>query len=147
MDVTIRKACESDSREILSLINNELEYPDVSFEELSIKMIRMREQGNYYIFVAVIDENIVGFITIVQGVALEIKSDYFRILELAVSKAHQNKGVGKLLLGQVDALAAEKGVSYISLSCGLHRTGAHAFYERSGYSKTSFTFAKGDKRK
>ena len=147
MDITIREASEGDIHEILALINNELGYPDVSFDEVSTKIARMMEQGNYSIFVAVIDEKVVGFITVVQGIALEIRSDYFRILELAVSKAYQNKGIGKSPLRHIDVLAVEKGVSCISLSCGLHRTDAHAFYECNGYSKTSFAFAKGDKRK
>jgi ribosomal protein S18 acetylase RimI-like enzyme len=146
MCLIIREALEKDTCEILALINNELGYPDVSLEELSSRIVKMKQQDTSFIFVADLDGSVIGFVTVVQGIALEMKSDYFRILEIAVAEIHQNKGIGKSLLEHIEALAVEKGVSYISLSCSLHRTDAHEFYKRGGYVKTSFTFAKGDKR-
>ena len=84
----IREASECDYYYILSLINNELGYPDVTLEELRLKIARMKKSGNYFIFVALVDDETVGFIGVVQEMALEIQNDYFRIIELAVSKAY-----------------------------------------------------------
>ena len=142
MDITVREVHESDKLEILSLINNELGYPDVTLEELSLKMKKIKLQGNYFIFVAVISNRIVGFVGVVQEMALEIHKDYFRIKEMAVSKAYQNKGVGGYLLRHIEDLASERGIELFVLSSSFHRIDAHRFYERNGYTKTSFTFFK-----
>ena len=146
MDITIREMQESDSRELLSLINNEFGYSQVTIDELLSRMEKMKEAGNYSIFAAVLDDKLVGFIGVVQEIALEIQNDYLRIIELVVSAAYQNKGIGSSLLRHVEKLADEKGISYITLSCALHRTEAHMFYESNGYSIKSYSFAKGEKR-
>jgi ribosomal protein S18 acetylase RimI-like enzyme len=147
MSIAIREALERDNVELLALVNNELGYNEVTLDELSSRMSKMKENGNYYVFVAISGDSLVGFISVIQGIALEIKNDYFRILELAVSETYQNSGIGKTLLRYVESFAKERGLSsYITLSCGLQRTSAHSFYEHSGFNKTSFAFAKGSKR-
>jgi GNAT superfamily N-acetyltransferase len=145
MDVVISEIQDDDIHELLKLINNELGYPSVTIEELSTRIAKMKQAGNYFIFKAISKGDVIGFIVVAQEIALEIQNDYFRILELVVSAPHQNKGIGSSLLKHVENLASEKGISFIRLSCAFHRTDAHAFYERNGYAKTSYTFAKGDK--
>ena len=145
MDISIREACESDSCSILSLVYNELGYPEVTLDELTSRISGMKKAGNYYIVVALADNNVVGLIAAVQEMALEIQNDYFRIIDLIISKAYQNKGIGRSLLRYMEKLASDMGISYLTLSSGFQRLDAHAFYEHNGYIKKSFSFSKGTK--
>ena len=57
----------------------------------------------------------------------------FNILALAVLPQTQGKGIGKTLLEGLEQEAEKRGYNFIRLNSAHHRTGAHAFYERVGY--------------
>ena len=57
----------------------------------------------------------------------------FNILALAVLPQLQGKGIGKTLLEGLEQEAEKRGYNFIRLNSAGHRTGAHAFYERVGY--------------
>ena len=57
----------------------------------------------------------------------------FNILALAVLPQTQGKGIGKTLLQGLEQEAEKRGYNFIRLNSADHRTGAHAFYERVGY--------------
>ena len=57
----------------------------------------------------------------------------FNILALAVLPQTQGKGIGKTLLEGLEQKAEKRGYNFIRLNSADHRTGAHAFYERVGY--------------
>ena len=145
--ISIREAVEADYPAICKLINNELGYPDVTTEALSDRMKKMQRAGNYQTFVAVMRGVVVGFIGIAQELGYEISGEYLRIIALAVSSEHQNKGIGSKILRHVESIAHQNGVSYFTLSSSMYRTAAHAFYERNGYMKKSYSFSKGLKNK
>ena len=143
MSIIIREANESDNLDILSLVNNELGYPEVTLDELSSRIKRMNHADNYHIYVAIISDHVAGFIAIAQEMAIEIQKDFFRIKALAVSTSHQSKGVGNSLLRHIESIALENDIDIFTLSSSFHRLDAHRFYERNGYNKTSYTFQKG----
>ena len=145
MNITIREATKADNPEILSLINNELGYPDLTLEELSLNITKMKLAGNFYIYVAIFSEQIVGFVAVTQEMALELQKDFYRIKAMAVSNAYQSKGIGSSLLKHIESVAFENDIDFFVLSSSFHRKDAHMFYERNGYTKTSFTFQKGEK--
>ena len=45
----------------------------------------------------------------------------------------QGKGTGKALLGGLEQEATKRGYNFIRLNSADHRLGAHAFYEKVGY--------------
>ena len=57
----------------------------------------------------------------------------FNILGLAVSPQAQGQGIGKSLLQGLDQEAKRRGYEFIRLNSADHRLGAHAFYEKVGY--------------
>ena len=57
----------------------------------------------------------------------------FNILALAVVPQMQGKGIGKVLLHGLEQEAEKRGYKFIRLNSADHRLGAHAFYERVGY--------------
>ena len=57
----------------------------------------------------------------------------FNILALAVSPQAQGQGIGKCLLQGLEDEAKRRGYGFIRLNSADHRLGAHAFYEKVGY--------------
>ena len=57
----------------------------------------------------------------------------FNILALAVLPQTQGKGIGKTLLEGLEQESEKRSYNFIRLNSADHRTGAHAFYERVGY--------------
>ena len=57
----------------------------------------------------------------------------FNILALAVLPQKQGQGIGKTLLQGLEQEAKKRGYNFIRLNSADHRTGAHAFYEKVGY--------------
>lgn len=57
----------------------------------------------------------------------------FNILALAVRPGHQGQGIGKSLLEGLEKEAKRRGYGFIRLNSADHRLGAHAFYEKVGY--------------
>lgn len=57
----------------------------------------------------------------------------FNILALAVLPQMQGKGIGKTLLQGLEQEAKGREYQFIRLNSADHRLGAHAFYEKVGY--------------
>ena len=57
----------------------------------------------------------------------------FNILALAVLPQAQGQGIGKSLLQGLEEEAKRRGYEFIRLNSADHRLGAHAFYEKVGY--------------
>jgi len=57
----------------------------------------------------------------------------FNILALAVLPQAQGQGIGKALLEGLEQEAKRRGYEFIRLNSADHRLGAHAFYEKVGY--------------
>ena len=57
----------------------------------------------------------------------------FNILALAVLPQRQGKGIGKALLEGLEQETKRRGYEFIRLNSADHRLGAHAFYEKVGY--------------
>jgi len=73
--------------------------------------------------------------TIIGVAGLEIYGDYGLLRSLVVSPAHRSKGIAKLLLTEMEALAAAKALSAIYL---LTET-AHEYFSRTDYQQISRT--------
>jgi PhnO protein len=71
MDIEIREIKENDYSEIVLLWNNELGSRTVTAENISERFERMNNDDNYKTFVALLENKVVGCITMVQTMALE----------------------------------------------------------------------------
>ena len=54
-------------------------------------------------------------------------------MALAVLPQRQGKGIGKALLEGLEQETKRRGYEFIRLNSADHRLGAHAFYEKVGY--------------
>lgn len=90
---------------------------------------------NQNIFLAVLNEKIVGC------AFLEIKMDYVRnykygfISYVAVNAEYRHKGIGKNLIETLIKISKNSECSAIELTSANYRTNAHKFYETLGFTK------------
>lgn len=138
--VGIRDAVIGDAAEVGKLIT-ELGYP-TAFEAMRDRLMFILADPRYATLVADSDSNVVG----VGGATLDryYEKDglYARLVVLAVSSTARGLGIGGQLVQALEGWGASKGAREMFVNSGLHRGEAHRFYERCGYSRTGFRFAK-----
>ncbi|MCY9669903.1 GNAT family N-acetyltransferase [Paenibacillus alginolyticus] len=142
METKIREIAADDYNEVVVLWNDVLGVRTVTDENFQVSMEQMTKAGNYKTFVALLENHIVGFISIVHGLAVGSPNGYLHITGLAVKKDFQRHRVGTELLRYTENYAKNRGIPSIILCTGMKRTVAHAFYEHNGYDKDSFCFDK-----
>jgi GNAT superfamily N-acetyltransferase len=142
MEVKIREVVANDYTEVVFLWNDVLGIHNVNDENFRVTMEKMNKDGNYRTFVALFENDVVGFVTIVQALSVGVPIGYLHIQALAVKKEFQHGGIGTKLLRHTENYAKEIGISSIILCSGFKRTDAHAFYEHNGYDKDSYCFDK-----
>ncbi len=137
----IRDYCKNDISSVCDLMKNSLGY-DVTPDILAQRIEKMENHGEYKVFVAVDNDNVLGFIGLHLGLAFEIDGNIMRIIALAVKPDCQDQGIGTQLVAEAENFANEKGVTVIGVNSGLKRELAHKFYEKQGFSKKGYSFTK-----
>jgi len=141
MDIQIREINQADYHEMLLIRKNELG-SNTTIEDFSSKMDMMNKDEAYKTFVAIYENEMIGFISTITILAFEWPLGYLRIDGFAVKSSYQSKGIGTRLLAYVEEYAKEKGISVSSLNCNLERKDSHAFYESKGYKKHAYFYVK-----
>ncbi|MEK3966139.1 GNAT family N-acetyltransferase [Paenibacillus sp. FSL H7-0323] len=142
MEIKIREVVANDYTEVVFLWNDVLGVRNVNIENFRVTMENMNKAGNYKTFVALFENEVVGFVTIVQALSVGSSNGYLHIQGLAVKKELQHSGIGTELLRHTENYAKEMGISSIILCSGFKRTDANAFYVHNGYDKDSYCFDK-----
>lgn len=142
MKVFIREIKEADYSSLVMLWNNEIGDHSINLENTTSHFERVRNNENYKTFVALVDNNIVGFITTLEAFQIGRPIGFLWICGIAVQNRYQNRGIGTKLLKYTEKYALEKGLSSIILNSGFQRINAHIFYEHNGYKKLSYCFNK-----
>ena len=140
--IMIREAKEQDLQDILTLYNQ----PDMDGDCLEPEQARqifykMKTYPDYRVYVAQIDENIVGTFTLAILDNMVHRGSNTGIIEsVAVYADHQGQGIGKAMMKHAMDLCREKKCYKVSLSSGMKRTKAHHFYEKLGFKKHGYSF-------
>lgn len=142
MNICIREIESRDYLSVAAIWRDVLGVSQATDENVSATYEKMKDDSRYRTFVADADGVVVGFVTTAETLAVDYPNGYIKINGLAVLPELQRRGIGKMLMERVEKLAAECGISRIGLASGFQRTGAHEFYERLGYKKSSFYFGK-----
>ena len=127
----IRHATGADIQSIINLVK-QLGY-ELSREHASANLhIYERVQG--FIFVAVKEEKVIGFISGVFIPLFHSHEMMFRITALCVDEQERGRGIGKTLVEKIEEVCRKKECYYLEVTSGRHRKGnAHVFYESVGY--------------
>ena len=115
-------------------INKETLGYSFSLEETSSQLDKLSQDSHHYLlgFEDSTSHDLLGYVHAEVYESLYSKPG-FNILALAVLPQTQCKGIGKTLLQGLEKEAEKRGYKFIRLNSADHRLGAHAFYERVGY--------------
>lgn len=137
----IREANLNDNY-ILSKFLDQLGFPTDS-KEMVLQKIEIFSKSEFdKVWVASIEDNIIGFLAI-NIINPFYKPKYFgRIDSIVVDQAYQRNKIGNALIQKAEEYAKKIGCSRIFLTSGNHRPSAHAFYKKLGYISNATYFTK-----
>jgi GNAT superfamily N-acetyltransferase len=140
-DARIRQMAAADSAAVADLCD-QLGYP-VDPEGIARRFARITSQGHSVVLVAEVGGRVVGWIHVSVMPLLEMDLGA-EIEGLVVDRDHRGAGVGAALLQAGEAWARAAGCGAMRVRSRIARERAHAFYERSGYTrvKTQHAFEK-----
>ncbi len=127
---TVRPAEPRDAARIAELFTDE-GYP-VGPSVLLARLTRFNDPASRVI-VADADGNVIGFVAIHAFPRFEHDDVAVRILALVVDPGARERGVGRLLMGEVERTAAELDAAFVEVTAGHHRPDARRLYESLGY--------------
>lgn len=130
--IQTRQAVQTDAPAISRLLKQmgyEMTVPQV------IRRIQSFQKDFHQLWVAEKEEQVVGCIAYCCYEALVVEAKSCHINALVVAQDYRGLGIGKLLMANAEAYAAEQGCTIIDLITSNHRrkSGTHAFYKSLGY--------------
>jgi GNAT superfamily N-acetyltransferase len=139
MAVEIRDASERDAPEIAPILD-QLGHGDSTPAQVRMRLTKLAQAGDR-VLVAVFEGRVVGVATVHVASLIHQDLPTARLMALVVDEASRGQGVGRLLVEEACRMARRAGCDRIELTSRLSRTGAHAFYERLGFTHTSKRFS------
>jgi GNAT superfamily N-acetyltransferase len=140
-EVTIRLARVGDADRMAELAT-QLGYP-TTLAEMRRRLAQVLQVEDHAAYVAELDGRAVGWIHVC--VRPQVQVDRAAEIEgLVVDEACRGRGIGRLLIRQIEQWVQEKGCDIIYVRSNIIRERAHGFYQKLGYEniKTSLTFRK-----
>lgn len=131
MNLQIRQCGIVDADAIYELDTKEMGY-DYPRDKTEEKLKRLLKSDKDKIFVAVIDNTVVGYVH-ANDYDVIYAPHMKNIMGIAVLSSFKQKGIGRALLSAVEDWAKKDGAYGVRLVSGAARTGAHAFYRHCGY--------------
>jgi acetyltransferase, GNAT family protein len=115
-------------------INKEALGYSFNLEDTASQLAKLSQDSHHYLlgFEDSSSHDLLGYVHAEVYESLYSKPG-FNILALAVLPQMQGKGIGKTLLQGLEQEAIGRGYQFIRLNSADHRLGAHAFYEKVGY--------------
>lgn len=115
-------------------INKETLGYSFSLEETASQLAKLSQDSHHFLLGYEDDASheLLGYVHAEVYESLYSKAG-FNILALAVLPQRQGKGIGKALLEGLEQETKRRGYEFIRLNSADHRLGAHAFYEKVGY--------------
>ena len=138
MKIILRRATEADAKHAASLLT-ELGYPLTEADARNL-LARSLPSATSYCLVVESAAEVIGLISAELFFYLPTGSTICRITSLVVSSQHRGHGLGQKLLAAATEFAREHHCSGLELTSAEGRVDAHRFYQRLGFSRTSFRF-------
>ena len=134
MNTFIRKANKSDANDLLILNEKFNGKQNISKEKIEQSL---ETNTSEEVFVAVINEKIVGFCCVRIYSSFCYSVSYAEITEIYVDDVFQHSGIGTKIITYVQNYLKDKNIVNIQLFTGGENYSAQAFYEKNGYKKTN----------
>ncbi len=130
MKILTRTAKIEDSESITEL-SNQLGYPS-EIIEVQKRLMELLLNNDNCIFVALVDEKIVGWIHGFYSRRIE-SEPFVEIGGLVVDTKYRKKGIGKLLVEEINKWSYTKQCNRIRVRCNIVRKESHLFYQQLGF--------------
>ena len=130
-----------DEAEALARLCTQLGYP-ADAADMPGRLERLRADRNARAFVALIVGQVVGLATVHLRDVMNHSAPIAQLTLLVVDEQARLQGIGRALVEHGEAWAQERGARRMTVTTALDRAGAHAFYERVGYSHTGRRYAR-----
>ena len=124
-----------DDAEAVSALSQQLGY-ELDAQTAVPRIELVLTSAGHHAFGAFAGERLVGFLHCYDRPSIE-KGRALVVQALVVDESARGSGAGRFLMAEAERLAGEIGCASVTLSSNMRRTGAHAFYERIGYSVSS----------
>ncbi|MBJ9721001.1 GNAT family N-acetyltransferase [Acinetobacter calcoaceticus] len=138
--MNIRSAKLEDTQAICDLLK-QMGYPQ-SLALIQEKFEILNNDSNSQILVAEEGGRICGFLSLYFIPQIALQGDFAKVCYLCVDENMRSKGVGHLLVQEVEQLARRRGCDRMELHSGMQRPLAHQFYLREGYVEAPKYFRK-----
>ncbi len=139
MGLTIRDARADDAAAIASLLG-QLGY-ETEATAVPSRLERLVIVGDRVV-VAVLEDEVVGLAHLHASPTIEHESPAAKIGALVVDESHRGEGIGRALVGELEAEARARRCVLLFLTTATRREDAHAFYRRVGLEETGTRFTK-----
>jgi ribosomal protein S18 acetylase RimI-like enzyme len=140
-DVVVRHATMADSDALAGLVT-ELGYR-TSPDQMRGRLESILSKPEYSTLVALVEDQIAGFIGTMVRPSYEADGLYAQIMALVVAGQFRRRGVGRALVAATESSFTRRGIEVLVVNTSNHRADAHAFYERLGYVFTGRRYIKG----
>jgi len=113
----------------------------LSFDKAKEIYTMIAKYPNYKVYVAIIDDKIVGtFELLIMDNLGHMGTPSGIVEDVAVSEEFQGKGIGKQMMKFAIEKCREFGCYKVTLSSNLKREKAHAFYESLEFKRHGYSF-------
>ena len=137
----IRPAAPADATAIARLLT-QLGYPTTT-DEARIRLDAIADAAPMdRVIVAELDGRVVAVMTLHLVPELHRARPNGRVTALVVDEAVRGRGVGRKMMEEAERIFRADGAGILELTSNMRRADAHRFYEKLGYQRTSFRFAK-----
>ena len=140
IDLKIRDGKLSDAAGLAALMC-ELGY-ETAGAEMESRLISILKDPRYKTLVALNNDKICGMIGTVSASSYLHNDLSGRIIALVVSKELRQRGIGARLIAAAEKNFIQRGITRVTVTARFERETAHQFYEKLGYARTGFRFAK-----
>jgi ribosomal protein S18 acetylase RimI-like enzyme len=140
--LVIREAKPGDAGAIAALVG-ELGFETT--EAAVAKRLRAVAKGGEPVLVAVLEsvkKTVIGCLAWHVTPVIHRPTPVGRVTMLIVTKDARRQGVGEKLVAEAEARTAERGCGLIEVTSNIELGGAHQFYRRIGFERTSYRFVK-----
>lgn len=138
--IEVREAEVGDADAVARLCT-QLGYPSTA-AAMPSRLTRLNASDSARALVATRGADVVGLATVHLRHALNHATPLAQLSLLVVDERMRAQGVGRTLVAAVEAWAREQGCHRVIVTTALHRSEAHAFYERVGYMHTGRRYGK-----
>ena len=138
--LSIREAHTGDA-DTLALLLGELGYP-ASPSEVVERLDRLRSFPHAIALVAEVEGRVGGLVTAHAFPSIHSTTMVALLTTLVVDTTYARRSIGRRLVGTAEEWARARGAVRLTVTSGLHRAGAHAFYERVGFERTGVRLTK-----